>query len=89
MHVCMSVFHKVCLEKSFTASHADHLCWSHMAADRDAWRNSIFKDANEFEEDRRDAKKRQEYQQECSSRLKYHRMLLLNMDTSHCSAFSA
>ena len=39
-------------KKSITACHVDYLCWLDMAADRDAWRHTILKAANEFEEDR-------------------------------------
>lgn len=48
---------KDCLKKSLTICHVDHKCWSDLAADRDAWRETIFKAVNEFEENRRDAQK--------------------------------
>ena len=48
---------KDCQKKSRAAYHADPLCWSDMAADRDAWRHSIFRVVNKFEQDKRNAQR--------------------------------
>ena len=45
--------YKDCLKMSLTGCNVDPLWWSDMAADRDAGRHSIFKTADEFEEDRK------------------------------------
>ena len=44
-----------CLRSPIAACHVDRLCWSDMAAERNAWRQSIFKVVNKYEQDRRNA----------------------------------
>ena len=48
---------KNCIKKPLSACHVHPPCWSDMAADRDAWRHSIFKVINEFEQARINAQK--------------------------------
>ena len=49
--------YKHSLTNFIRACHVDHLCWSDMAANRDAWRHLILKAIDEFEENRLGAKK--------------------------------
>ena len=53
--------YKDCLKNSLTVCHVDLRCLSDIAADRVAWRHSIFKALNEFEEGRRDEQKGKRY----------------------------
>ena len=60
-----------------------------MAAHGDAWRHSIFKVVNEFEENRRDAQKVKEVKGKIELPQTLHRMLSSPVDIAHVPAFPA
>ena len=78
-----------CLQKSLTACHVDPLCWSDMSADRDAWRHSIIKLVDEFQQDRRHAQKDKRSKKKLEPRQIPHRTLHSPVETAHKPAFHA
>ena len=72
---------KDCLRKSLTACHVDPVCWSDMAADRDARSHLIFIVADEFQ-----SRTRNVQLEPCQEP---HRTSLSHVDTAHNPAFPA
>ena len=71
-------------EDYITAFHVGPQCWSHMAADLDVWRHSIFKVVSVFEDDGRSPAKVQ-----IDPSQTRRRILLSPVDTAHRPDFPA
>ena len=78
-----------CLKMFLIACIVDHLHWSEMASDRDAWGNSTLRAVNEFEKAEETRKKTREAKEKLETPLSLQRTLISSVYTAHGPAFPA